>query len=96
MNKQESPTSSMPVGSRSFRVKTPPTLVDSELANSSQSMILEDTVDSTTNTSMGTRANSLEMSTKEKEEEETPYRRKLRSSDEFNKYEKIEESEKKM
>ena len=33
-------------------------------------MILEETVDSTTNTSMETRANSLEMFTKENEEEE--------------------------
>ena len=63
-------------------ITSPPTLMDSELTACSQSMILDELGDTTTNVSMETNANSMELV--EDSESKTPYKKKLRSSKEFN------------
>ena len=66
-------------------VVSPPSLIQSELIKLSQSMILEEQADITSNTSLETNVSSREVGTQEKLEvpdSKTPYKAKMRSHSE--------------
>ena len=103
MERQESPTSSTPANFKAFVVKkgekmvvisSPPALMDSELTACSQSMIVDEPGDTTTNVSMETNANSKSIFKNPEEDLDpnTPYKRKLRSSPEWEEFEMVEKN----
>ena len=83
-------------GQKKVVMTTSPTvLLESELTTCSQSMIVDETGDTTNNVSMETNANS-NSNTMEPEEEldpKTQYNRKLRSSGEWEEFEVVKKRE---